>query len=142
VKVQDEKKIERAPDGTWLSSGNPRGRPLGSRNKLPELIYSRAAEVWKKHEHRLDAWAAEDFKEFAQWCARVMPRDVAVSIEQHLPASLSPDEWTDMLAVLRAVKTALPGASARSPGEIMNVLSPLRMRPVFQIHGRGDEVIE
>ena len=64
MKVQDGNKIERGPDGKWLSSGNPAGRPLGSRNKLPELIYSRAAEVWKKHEHRLDQWASEDFKEF------------------------------------------------------------------------------
>ena len=85
VKQQDDNKnkIERGPDGKWLGSGNPAGRPLGSRNKLPELIYGRAAEVWKKHEHNLDKWASEDFREFAQWCARVMSRDVAVSIEQH-----------------------------------------------------------
>src|SRR5262249_48613713 len=103
------------------------GRPKGSRNKLPELIYARAVEVWQRHEHRLDAWAEEDFKEFAQWCARVMPRDVALSIEQHLPGQLSPDEWTAMLAVLRGVKTPLPDAGARNPGEITEyVLEAIR----------------
>jgi hypothetical protein len=126
VKVQDESKnkVERAADGTWLGSGNPRGRPLGSRNKLPELIYSRAAEVWKKHEHRLDAWAAEDFKEFAQWCGRVMPRDVAVSIEQRgVPGGLEPQDWALALEVFHAIKASLPNAATRQPGEVLNFVS-------------------
>ena len=66
--------VQRAPDGKWLTSGNPAGSPVGSRNKLPELIYARASEVWKKHEGNLDKWASEDFRNFAHWCARVMPK--------------------------------------------------------------------
>jgi hypothetical protein len=68
-------------------------------------------------EHNLDQWASEDFKEFAQWCTRVMLRNVAVSIEQHRPGNLSPDEWSATLEVLRAVKAALPDAGTRTPGK-------------------------
>jgi hypothetical protein len=39
--------VVRDPGGRWLSSGNPAGRPIGSRHRLAEQFIRDAYELWK-----------------------------------------------------------------------------------------------
>jgi len=41
------KEVVRGPGGRWLSSGNPAGRPIGSRHRLAEQFIRDAYELWK-----------------------------------------------------------------------------------------------
>jgi hypothetical protein len=36
-------------DGKWLSSGNPSGRPLGSKHKIAEAIIRDISDAWQEH---------------------------------------------------------------------------------------------
>jgi hypothetical protein len=36
----DESTVKRAPNGKWLTSGNPAGRPVGSRNKFADNFFA------------------------------------------------------------------------------------------------------
>ena len=52
---------------------------------------------------------------FFATCARLMPKDVQLSIEQQFPGGLSPDD----LAILRAIKEAIPEADSKTPQEVL-----------------------
>ena len=41
--------VKRAPDGKWLSSGNPAGRPVGSRNKFADSFFADLTAIWAAH---------------------------------------------------------------------------------------------
>jgi Family of unknown function (DUF5681) len=106
--------------GGWRpgESGNPAGRPIGTRNKFSEQFLSDVAATWAKHGGTiLEKMAVEESARFAELCGRLIPRDVQLTIGQRLPGGLEPDEWQALLAVLQAVKIALPD-DKRQPGEI------------------------
>ena len=64
---------------------------------------------------------------FFATCARLLPNDVRVTVEQQLPGNLSPADWNLMLEVVDAVKQAIPDASNRPPGAVLeHVLGALR----------------
>ena len=42
----DESTVKRAPDGKWLTSGNPAGRPVGSRNKFADNFFADLTAAW------------------------------------------------------------------------------------------------
>ena len=64
---------------------------------------------------------------FFATCARLLPNDVRVTVEQQLPGNLSPADWTLMLEIVDAVKHAIPDASKRPPGAVLeHVLDALR----------------
>jgi hypothetical protein len=53
--------------------------------------------------------------------------DVRVTVEQSLPGSLSIDDWQTMKEVIEAVRQAIPDASSKPPGAVLeHVLSALR----------------
>ena len=52
---------------------------------------------------------------FFATCARLLPKDVALTIETQLPGGLTQDD----IAILRAIKEAIPNAGERSPAEIL-----------------------
>ena len=56
---------------------------------------------------------------FFATCARLLPNDVRVTVEQSLPGNLSPSDWHLMLEVVEAVKIAMPDAANRSPGAVL-----------------------
>ena len=60
-------------------------------------------------------------------CARLLPNDVRVTVEQSLPGSLSMDDWQTMKEVIEAVRQPIPDASSKPPGAVLeHVLSALR----------------
>ena len=61
-------------------SGNPAGRPKGSKNKLVDSFWADFAEAWKAHGQAALARVAEDDPgKFITVAASVMPKDVNVN---------------------------------------------------------------
>jgi hypothetical protein len=55
---------------------------------------------------------------FSATCARLLPNDVRVTVEQSLPGNLSPSDWADLRELLSAIQSAMPNAADRPPGEV------------------------
>ena len=65
---------------------------------------------------------------FFATCARLLPNDVRVTVEQQLPGNLSTEDWSMMREIIAAVRQAIPDASSKPPGAVLeHVLSALRM---------------
>src|SRR6516225_2253743 len=79
-------------------SGNPNGRPVGSRTVFSQSFLKDLASVWAEH-------------------ARAAMEKTA--IDQPLPGNLSPADWNLMMQVLDAVKSAIPDAANRPAGEVL-----------------------
>src|SRR5262245_9260564 len=107
----------------WLpgQSGNLTGRPRGARTEFSTSFMRDLARVWaKRGGDIIEKVAANDPSRFFAVAASLIPRDVAISIEQRLPGGLSPDDWSIAMGVFQAVKEALPDANSRAPGEVLN----------------------
>lgn len=118
---QDASTIQRAPDGKWLSSGNPQGRPLGSRHKIAEAIIRDIAAEWERSGAKvLERMARDEPAKFAQLAAGLIPREALLTVAQRLPGNLEGEDWELMLSVCAAIKQALPEANQRQPGEVLN----------------------
>ena len=64
---------------------------------------------------------------FFATCARLLPNDVRVTVEQILPGNLSMEDWQMMKEIIAAVRQAIPDASSKPPGAVLeHVLSALR----------------
>ena len=65
-------------------------------------------------------------------CASVLPKDVALTIEQRLPGGMSAQD----LEIFSAIKAAIPDANDRQPGEVLNfVLDAIRAHGAKTIEG-------
>src|ERR1700723_2277959 len=108
-------------------SGNPNGRPVGSRTAFSAGFTRDLAEVWaEKGKASMLYTADKQPAVFFATCARLLPNDVRVTVEQHLPGNLSPTDWQIMREIIAAVRQAIPDASSKSPGAVLeHVLSPL-----------------
>ena len=63
---------------------------------------------------------------FFATCARLLPNDVRVTVEQSLPGNLSMEDWQMMKEIIAAVRQAIPDASSKPPGAVLeHVLSAL-----------------
>ena len=61
---------------------------------------------------------------FFATCARLIPNDVRVTVEQSLPGNLSMEDWQVMKEIIAAVRQAIPDADSKSPGAVLeHVLS-------------------
>lgn len=61
-------------------SGNPAGKPKGSKNKLVDAFWADFADAWKEHgASALQKVAKEDPGKFLTVAASVMPKDVNVN---------------------------------------------------------------
>jgi len=109
-------------------SGNPAGKPPGTRHAFSQGFIRDFALVWQ--EEGLEAVrkvARKSPESFVAIAAKVCPNDVRVSIEQSLPGNLSMEDWQTMKEVVAAVRQALPDAADRRPGAVLeHVLSALR----------------
>jgi hypothetical protein len=64
---------------------------------------------------------------FFATCARLLPNDVRVTLEQQLPGNLSMEDWQMMREIIAAVRQAIPDAASASPGAVLeHVLGALR----------------
>jgi hypothetical protein len=118
-------------------SGNPAGRTPGARNKFSSQFVADVAADWSEHGAATIAKVREQSPErYFEVCSRLVPKEVAVAIEQRSLGSLSPDDMALVGEVLEAVREAIPDASSRQPGEVLaHVLAALRMASAPQIDG-------
>jgi hypothetical protein len=109
-------------------SGNPNGRPVGSRSAFSAGFTRDLAEVWAEKGKASTLYTAEKQPAvFFATCARLLPNDVRVTVEQSRPGNLSMEDWQMMKEVIAAVRQALPDAADRRSGAVLeHVLSALR----------------
>jgi hypothetical protein len=71
---------------------------------------------------------------FFATCARLIPNDVRVTVEQQLPGNLSMEDWQVMKEIIAAVRQAIPDAAGAPPGAVLeHVLSALRQPRVREV---------
>jgi hypothetical protein len=114
--------------GQWKpgQSGNPLGRPKGTRNRFSETFVADVAESWDRHGQRvLEHLATLEPARYADLCSRLIPREVVATLEQKGASALDQSD----LEILRAIRDAIPDAGSREPGEIFNlVLDAIRLQ--------------
>jgi hypothetical protein len=97
-------------------SGNLNGRPVGSRSAFSAGFTRDLAEVWAEKGKASMLYTAEKQPAvFFATCARLLPNDVRVTVEQHLPGNLSIEDWTIMREIVAAGRQAIPYASSKPP---------------------------
>ena len=109
-------------------SGNPNGRPVGSRSAFSAGFTRNLAEVWADKGKAAMLYTAEKQPAvFFATCARLLPNDVRVTVEQSLPGNLSMEDWQMMKEIIAAVRQAIPDAAGAPPGAVLeHVLTALR----------------
>lgn len=92
-------------------SGNPNGRPKGSKQKLGEDFFRDLSDAWETHgKPALQDMVARHPDKFVQCIAGLMPKEFKSESEnRHYVVSdqpMSADEWKDEFAVEPAEGTA------------------------------------
>jgi Family of unknown function (DUF5681) len=73
-------------------SGNPNGKPLGSRNKLKEAFWADFCDAWKIHgQAALSIVAQDDPSTFVKVAASIMPKETELTMREVLAKDLSDD---------------------------------------------------
>ena len=104
-------------------SGNLNGRPVGSRNAFSAAFLQDLRDVWIEHgKQAMELTAKNNPEVFFATCARVLPRDVSLTVDARTPGSLAAEDWATMLAVLEAVRAAMPDAGQRSPAAVLEAI--------------------
>ena len=109
-------------------SGNPNGRPAGSRTVFSQGFLKDLAEVWSEEgRETMVKTAMTSPATFFAVRARLIGPEVKHTIEQSLPGNLSMEDWQTMKEIIAAVRQALPAAAAHRPGAVLeHVLGALR----------------
>jgi hypothetical protein len=77
-------------------SGNPNGRPVGSRQAFSAGFLKDLAEVWSEEgREAMVKTAKTNPTVFFATCARLIGPEVKLTIEQQLAGNLSPADWND-----------------------------------------------
>lgn len=109
-------------------SGNPAGRPKGSKNALAEHFIADLQAKWKeKGKEVIDAVIADKPADFLKVVASVIPKEV--KIERTAVDELQDGELADYLALARAAYEAHSAARGRAseesagkpPGDVSSV---------------------
>jgi hypothetical protein len=78
-------------------SGNPKGRPQGSRNKLTEQFIRDLCKAWEEYgAAALTTAAYTSPVEFCNMVARLMPRDVEVTVTHMKAEQMSDDQLMEI----------------------------------------------
>ena len=105
---------------------NLNGRPVGSRSAFSAGFTRDLAEVWAEKGKASMLYTAEKQPAvFFAACARLLPNDVRVTVEQSLPGNLSMEDWQMMKEIIAAVRQAIPDAGSKPP----NCLRPSHQQP-------------
>ena len=82
-------------------SGNPNGRPKGSRNRLTDSVLKKIAADFAKHgDEVLERVRKEEPATYLKFIISLLPRELIMQFEQHRPneiATLEDDEVAEML---------------------------------------------
>jgi hypothetical protein len=107
-------------------SGDPNGRPVGSRTAFSASFLKDLAEVWRDHGRETMIKTATDQPSiFFATCARLIGPEVKLTIEQTLPGNLSMEEWQVMREVIAAVRQATASVAARGHDAIPRLTVPI-----------------
>jgi len=102
-------------------SGNPAGRPKGSRNKLAERFYDDLYKSWEKNgPSAIEALRIESPKDYVRIAAYVLPKEFVV--KDASIKDLSEEELVEFLCLLRS---QLGEASEEYPEELVKRISEL-----------------
>ena len=97
-------------------------------------------DVWDEHGRATMVHCAKVSPEvFFATCARLCPANVQLSIERQFPGGLDPTD----IAILKAIREAVPGADERSPAEVLEyVRDTLRAASATAIEPTSDRETE
>ena len=109
-------------------SGNPNGRPVGSRTVFSQGFLKDLASVWaERGRAAMEKTAIDQPGVFFATCARLIGPEVKLTIEQTLPGNLSMEDWQVMREIVAAVRQAIPDAAGAPPDAVLeHVLGALR----------------
>src|SRR5262245_37902444 len=89
-------------------SGNPNGRPVGSRTVFSQGFLKDLASVWASHGRAaMEKTAIDQPGVFFATCARLIGPEVKLTIEQQLPGNLSMEDWQAIKEIIAAVRQDL-----------------------------------
>jgi hypothetical protein len=115
MSATDSTEAKHSPLIPWKpgQSGNPAGRPKGSRNKLSEQFLTDVLNEWEQH----GAVAVSDMREkspgdFVKMVASLLPKDVNLNLTDNL-SELSDDE---LLGEIRKLHASLAPFLAEGAG--------------------------
>src|SRR3974377_1508264 len=99
-------------------SGNPNGRPVGhrTRHQFSAAFLADLAQVWAEHGRDTMLRTAKPNPEtFFATCARLLPKDVELTIRQHYSGGLDERD----LQILCAIRAAIPNANELAPDAVL-----------------------
>lgn len=90
-------------------SGNPAGKPLGTRHKLNEAFLSDLHDIWvRSGKHALERVALSEPAKLVEAVGRTLPKDVAISVENFSAIGIDPEIRKGLGRVLEAIDTHWP----------------------------------
>jgi hypothetical protein len=109
--TEDVKQTEVMRDerGRWLKgSASPSpGRPVGSRSKLGDAFVESLQRKWQAEgDEIIDRVARDNPEKILEVMARVLPKELAISVEQKTPGNLEPEAWAALRRVLDIIQAA------------------------------------
>jgi hypothetical protein len=130
--------VTKFDNGRWKpgQSGNINGRPIGhrTRHQFSAQFLADLAEVWATEgKQTMLATARAQPETFFATCARLIPKDVELTVRQHYSSDLDHAD----LEILKAIKQAIPDAGHRQPGEVLQfTLDAIRSHGAQQLIAR------
>ena len=112
-------------------SGNPAGKPPGTRHAFSQGFIRDFALVWAQEGLKAVRKVAKKSPEaFVAIAARICPNDVRLTLEQAIPGGMSLEDYALMREVIAAIRDGLPDADQMQPGQVFqHVLGALRNCP-------------
>jgi hypothetical protein len=104
-------------------SGNPNGRPIGTRQSFSAGFFRDLAEVWAAEGRGAMLHTAKTQPAtFLGIASRLIPQQVQMDLHGILPGNLSPTDWADLRELLSAIQSALRGLQACVGGYTENAI--------------------
>jgi hypothetical protein len=125
--IQHDNKLGRGnPNWKPGQSGNPKGRPVGSRQKIAEqLLTAFAAVLDEDPVVALRELKQNDPAKFWTIASGLLPRETMLSVQQVAPGNLTPEQWAQVMRVLDAIEKFAP---ATEPEQVFTTIeAALRM---------------
>ncbi len=120
--IQQEQIQKKRGNPNWQKgqSANPAGRPLGSRNKIAENVLTAfSLTTGEDAETSLRELRANDPGRFWTIAASLLPREVAVSMQQALPGNLDPQSFATLRRVVELIEALAPAVDPQNVFETL-----------------------